>query len=73
MHTIELTDEEYAIVCGLVQPDWMNVEPPHDKDAVNHAGIFSEAWDSLREKFPLENFRDAVSDGVIDYNQEAGL
>ena len=73
--TVVLTEEEYAILCGFMQPEWMNVEPPHDKDAVNHGGIYAsdEAWDSLRNKFPLAGFRKAVEEEIIEYDEEAGL
>jgi hypothetical protein len=71
--TVELTEEMYAVLCGLVQPNWLNVEPPDDKDAVNPTGIFSMAWEDLRIMFPIAAFREAVDKEIIEYEEEAGL
>lgn len=61
METVELTTDEYAVLCGLVQPS----------EDVNAIGIYSDAWEGLREKFPLRDFRLAVEAGVISYDKEA--
>lgn len=64
MENVTLTTEEYAVLCGLVQ----------DSEDVEPTGIFvkTEVWASLRETFPWERFRDAVNQGVIQYDPEAG-
>jgi hypothetical protein len=42
--------------------------------AVNHGGIYSEAWDELRSAFPLETFRRVAQERGEDfYDEEAGL
>lgn len=63
MPTVDLTDEEYATLCGVVQPD----------DDVNAAGIFSGAWETLREKFPLRDFEQWADDHPDFYEEDAGL
>lgn len=60
--TVVLTEEEHVTLCGLV----------HDSEAVYTPGIFSDAWASLRDKFPLANFHKGVADGVVDYDPDAG-
>lgn len=46
MPTVELTEEQYACVCGAVAES-------HDVDV---AAIYSEAWVMLQAKFPLAAF-----------------
>jgi hypothetical protein len=50
---IGLSEEAFTVLCGLVAPDWLTSDDP---TAVNHAGIFSDAWDELRAKFPVDHF-----------------
>lgn len=66
MPTIELTDEQYAIVCGAVAGEAVNID-----------GIFGD-WKGLREKLPLHGFteffgnrRDPAAGPY--YDEEAGL
>lgn len=58
MKTIQLTDEEYAVLCGLVQPT----------DQVDSSGIYTEVWESLRDKFPLSEFQ-AYAQAKPDFNE----
>lgn len=68
--TVGMTAEAFTVLCGLVQPNWLTSEDP---DAVNHAGIFSEAWEELRRTFPLEHFRRVAQERGEDfYHEEAG-
>jgi hypothetical protein len=67
---VGMTREAFLVLCGLVQPNWLTSDDP---DAVNHAGIYSEAWEELRETFPLARFREAVRERGEDfYHEEAG-
>ena len=56
---IDISDEAFAVVCGLVQ----------DAELVQSAAIYMPAtvWTELREKFPLEDFREAVAAGAVSY------
>jgi hypothetical protein len=73
-HLVALSGEEFAALCGLVAPNWMNAETPEDEaKAVNHGGIYAD-WTALRAKFPLEAFRKwADAHGEDFYYEEAGL
>lgn len=73
--SVTMSAEAYTVLCGLVQPDWMHAEGEQDEaKAVNHAGIYSEAWDELRSAFPLEHFRTVAAERGEDfYHEEAGL
>lgn len=62
MPIIELSNEAFAVVCGLVQP----------ADEVTAAGIFTETWPELRKTFPLAAFRARFED-TDDYHPEAGF
>lgn len=67
---VGMSKEAFIVLCGLVQPNWLTSDDP---DAVNHAGIYSEAWDELRSTFPLDIFRKAAQERGEDfYNEEAG-
>jgi hypothetical protein len=71
---IGLSEEAFTVLCGLVQPSWMEANTPEDEAlAVNRAGIYTDCWDELRAKFPLEHFRKAAhSRGEDFYHEEAG-
>jgi hypothetical protein len=62
--TVVLSEEAFAVVCGLVQPS----------SDVNPIGIFADepVWHELRDKFPLANFDAAASASIINYDEEAG-
>lgn len=61
--TVVLSEESFAVLCGLVQP----------QDDVNASGIFSEAWDELRRTFPIEHFRQVAQERGEDfYSEDAG-
>jgi hypothetical protein len=67
---VGLSEEAFTVLCGLVAPDWLTSEDP---TAVNHAGIFSDAWDELRAKFPVDHFHKvARARGEDFYHEEAG-
>lgn len=74
-HVVGLSDEAFAVLCGLVAPSWMAAETPAEEAlAVNQGGIYAECWDELRAKFPLDHFRKyAAARGEDFYNEEAGL
>ena len=61
---VELTEEAYSVLCGLVQPS----------EQVNADGIIASepAWNELRESFPLDAFESAVRGRVITYEADAG-
>ncbi len=61
-YTVELSEAEFAVVCGLVQPS----------NEVNINGIQTDVWEKLRGHFQLENFKLAVAQGIIEYDEEAG-
>jgi hypothetical protein len=65
MISVDLTDEAYAVLCGLVQPS----------DDVNVDGIVAdqEVWDEIRTRFPLQDFQASVANGAVEYVEEAGL
>jgi hypothetical protein len=51
-HVVGLSDEAFAVLCGLVQPSWMAAETPEEEAlAVNQGGIYADCWDELRAKF----------------------
>jgi hypothetical protein len=56
---VVLTQEQFGVLCGLVQES-TDVE-------VNGIAAGKHAWDALRQKFPLAEFRRLVGEGVIDY------
>lgn len=60
----KIEDAEAAVLAGLLAPS----------DQVNVDGIIAAAavWASLREKFPVEEFHDAVARGSIEYEPDAG-
>ena len=64
MENVMLTEDQFAVICGLVQTS----------EDVNADGIFPKAgvWESLREDFPIEKFHLAVHLGIISYDKEAG-
>lgn len=74
---IGLSEEAYTVLCGLVQPNWMNAETPAEEAlAVNHGGIYADdaTWDELQAKFPLAHFRTVAQQRGEDfYQEEAGL
>lgn len=73
--TVGLSKEAFEVLCGLVQPNWMNAETPADEaKAVNHGGIYTDCWEELQATFPLETFRKAAQERGEDfYYEEAGL
>jgi hypothetical protein len=74
-HVVGLSDEAFAVLCGLVQPSWMAAETPEEEAlAVNQGGIYADCWDELRAKFPLAHFRKVARERGEDfYCEEAGL
>lgn len=46
MRSVELSEDAYEMLCGLVQPTWI-VEPEC---------VTGFAWDELRRKFPLSDY-----------------
>lgn len=66
---ITLSDEAYAVVCGLVNPSLDDDNP----NGVHHPGIFSESFDEIRDSFPVAAFWGAVEAGEIEYDKEAGF
>ena len=61
---VTMTTEAYAVLCGVVHPT----------DAVNVQGIFSEAWEELRESFPLDYFKKVAKERGEDfYEENSGL
>lgn len=61
--TVQLSEEAFTAVCGIVQPN----------SEVDSEGIFTGAWDELRDKFPIEFFQKAVEEGRIEYLPDAGV
>lgn len=74
-HVVGLSAEAFAVLCGLVQPSWMDANTPEQEAlAVNAAGIHADCWDELRAKFPLAHFRKVAQERGEDfYFEEAGL
>jgi hypothetical protein len=74
-HVVGLSAEAYTVLCGLVQPSWMEAETPEAEAlAVNRGGIYADCWDELRAKFPLAHFRKVAAERGEDfYYEEAGL
>lgn len=66
--TVTLTDEAYAMVCGLVARGQDDDYP----EGVWHQGVFGPI-DEVQAAFPVEDFHQAVKDGAIDYDEDAGL
>lgn len=64
---VELSEEAYAMVCGLVAP---SQEGDH-KRGVHHAGVVGPI-EEVQSAFPTDDFWKAVSDGAIEYDEEAG-
>lgn len=60
--TVQLSEEAYTVLCGLVQPS----------SDVHHVGIFSEAFAELTATFPLADFHAGVKAGLVEYDEEAG-
>ena len=79
MKTITLSDEAYAMLCGLVAPS----DEADETHGVNHQGISGDAWNELREKFPVNDFWAAAyvmngwdsteRPGKVNYYPDAGL
>jgi hypothetical protein len=68
---VELAEEAYIVLCGLVQPHWLTSESP---TAVNHDGIYTDVWDELHATFPVGVFQTAAQERGEDfYHEEAGL
>lgn len=64
MRAVVLSEEAFAVLCGTVHPT----------DDVNTQGIFSEAWEELRQTFPLDYFKKVANERGEDfYNEDAGL
>lgn len=64
---VNLSDEAYAVVCGLVNPS----EDADEQNGVHHPGIFGP-FDEIRASFPVKAFWDAVEAGDVEYDAEAG-
>lgn len=72
--TVGLSAEAFTVLCGLVQPNWLTCGPELEPVAVNHGGIYTDAWEELQATFPLDTFRKAAKERGEDfYHEEAGL
>lgn len=64
---VVLSPEAYAMVCGLVAP----TEEGDHKRGVWHAGVLGPI-EEVQSAFPTDDFWQAVKDGAIEYDEEAG-
>jgi hypothetical protein len=60
--TIELSEQAYAVVCGMVQ-----MTEDVDPDGVV---VEKKVWDEVRELFPKEEFFAALVNGELSYEPE---
>lgn len=72
MKTIILSDDAYAMVCGLVAPS----DDADSKRGVNHAGVFGPI-EEVQANFPVTDFWAAIEGKTEDddfyYDSEAGF